>query len=61
MNNQMPYGFYPPFNYEQGEIKQISDRLNNLERKINKLEKKIEIMENNNSFRPFPNYPVNMQ
>ena len=47
MNNQIPYGFFPPFNFEQGEIKQINDRLNNLEKKVNKLEKKVEIIENN--------------
>ena len=27
MNNQIPYGFFPPFNFEQGEIKQINDRI----------------------------------
>jgi hypothetical protein len=55
MNNQMPYGFFPPFNFEQNEIKQINDRLNNLEKKVNKLEKKIEIMEGNNVNKN-PNY-----
>ena len=55
MNNQMPYGFFPPFNYEQGEIRQINERLTNLEKKVNKLEKKIEIMENNN-INKVPNY-----
>lgn len=62
MNNQMPYGFMPPFNYEQGEIKQINDRLNTLEKKVNKLEKKIEILENNNINKPpynIPGFPNN--
>ena len=54
MNNQMPFGFFPPFNYEQNEIKQINDRINNLERKVLKLEKKIEILENNKT----PNYNI---
>ena len=61
MNNQMPFGFMPPFNFEQNEIRQLNDRINNLEKKVGKLEKKIEILENNNSFRPFPNFPNNMQ
>ncbi len=61
MNNQIPYGFMPPFNFEQSEIRQLSDRINNLDKKIGRLEKRIEIIENNNSFRPFPNFPNNMQ
>ena len=53
MNNQIPFGFFPPFNYEQGELKQINDRLNNLERKINRLEKRIDFLDNKN-----PNYNI---
>lgn len=55
MNNQMPYGFMPPFN--QNEIQQLSDKINYLEKKVNKLEKKIEIIENNNSYKPSYNLP----
>ena len=51
MNNQMPYGFFQPFNFEQGEIKQINDRINYLEKRISKIEKKLEILDNKN-----PNY-----
>ena len=54
MNNQMPFGFMPPFNFEQNEIKKINNRIDYLEKKINKLEKKIEMLEGNN-YRPFQN------
>ena len=59
MNREISYGFMPPFNFEQNEIKQLSDKINFLERKIRKLEKKIEMLEGNN-FRPYQGYPNNM-
>lgn len=42
MNNQIPFGFIPNFNYEQ-----INDKINQLEQKIKLLERKIKILENN--------------
>ena len=58
MNNQMPYGFLPPFNFEGNEINQINKRLDYLENVIKRLEKKVEILEKNN-YKPFPNIPNN--
>ena len=58
----MPFGYMPPFNVEQNEIKRLSDKVDNLEKRLNKLEKKIEALEKNNAFpMPYnmPNFPNN--
>lgn len=60
MNNQMPYGFMPPF--EQPEINKLNDKLDKLEKRVTKIEKKVQMLENNNVYpMPFnmPNYPSN--
>ena len=58
MNNQIPYGFMPPFNFDKNETKQINDKIDYLEKRIKKLEKKIELLENNN-YKPYPIFPNN--
>ena len=53
MNNQIPYGYMPPF-FPNNDIGMIMDRLDNLERSIKKLEKKVTNLENNYPM-PYPN------
>ena len=58
MNKEMPYGFMPPFNFEQNIIKQIIERIDYLEKKIKRLERKTETLEGNN-FISYTNIPNN--
>ncbi len=53
MNNQLPYGYMPPF-FPNNDMQIIMDRIDNLERNIKKLEKKVSILENNIQM-PYPN------
>lgn len=40
MNSQMPYGFMPQLDaYQNNEIRMLSERVENLERRVKKLEK----------------------
>ena len=69
MNNQMPYGYMPPFNnnynYDR-ELKMMNDKIELLEKQIKKLDKRVTNLENNNNYYPRPmpyanneNYPNN--
>lgn len=50
MNNQIPYGFMPPFNPNQGELRALNERVDTLEKKVRRLEKKVSVLENNASY-----------
>ena len=52
MNNQIPYGFMPPFFNPNNDLKMVNERLDNLEKTVKKLEKKITILENSNIYPP---------
>ena len=56
MNNQIPYGFMPPFNsFPNEELRILNERIDNLEKVVRKLEKKVARLE---SF-PTPGMPNN--
>ncbi len=63
MNNQIPYGFMPPFFDQNNDLRMINERLDNLEKMVRKLDKKVSILENSNiyppSIRPNRDYPNN--
>lgn len=56
MNNQIPYGFIPPFNNmnQNKEIKILNERVETLEKKVRRLEKKVSMLENNSYQIPTP-------
>ncbi len=55
MNNQLPYGFMPPYNQNnQYELRMLNERVDTLERKVKRLEKKVSILENNSYQVPVP-------
>ncbi len=60
MNNQIPYGFIPPFNNQTN--RNIEERLDKIEKQIKKVDKRLTMLENNINYpmpysnqRDFPN------
>ena len=53
MNNQMPFGFMPPFN-QNNDIRVLNQRVENLERSIRRLERRVSNLESFHSAPPRP-------